>query len=184
MGKKVKKLYFDLIIFSISCLFAFSLIKHGDLDAFIVNVLPVRFLAEFISGILFTSALTTPFSLAMFYVLSDSVHPIQLAAIGGLGAALGDMIIVRIFRYSLFEDISVIKKSLHIKKNTFHIFHNVFFRALGPVLGILIIASPFPDEFGLLLLGASRLNSIQLFLLTYTVNVAGIYLLATGAKLL
>lgn len=181
MPKKLKKLFIDLVIFSISCVLALHLIQNGELDNFIVNVLPVRYLAEFISGVLFTSALSTPFSLAMFYVLSDSVPPLQVALIGGLGAALGDMIIVKIFRDSFFDDVETARKTLKIKRPS-RILHNPFFRFFAPILGVIIIASPFPDELGLMLLGASKLKTSQLLILTYFMNAAGIYLLSLGAR--
>lgn len=181
MSKRVRKLIADLIIFLISCFLAYLLVQSGTVDSIIAKVLPVRFLAEFTGGLLFTSFLTTPFSFALFYVLSESVHPIQVALVGALGACIGDMLIVSVFRNSFFDDFKTLEKTLKLKR-AFHFFHHSHFNHLAPLLGVLIIASPFPDELGLMMLGASKLKTIQLIILTYTVNAAGIYFISAASR--
>lgn len=181
MPKKIKKLIADLIIFLVSVFLAYLLIQNGTLDSFISKVEPVRFLAEFVAGMLFTSFLTTPFSFALFYVLAESVHPLQVALIGGLGACIGDMLIVAVFRNSFFDDFKTLEKTLKLKR-LFHFFHHSHFSHLAPILGVLIIASPFPDELGLMMLGASKLKTIQLFILTYILNAAGIFFITLAAR--
>lgn len=171
----------DLIIFLISIFFAFLIIQNGTLESFIAKVEPVRFLAEFIGGLLFTSFLTTPFSIALFYVLADSVHPLQVAVIGGFGASLGDLLIIAVFRNSFFDDFKTLERTLKLKR-AFNFFRHSHFNHLAPVLGVLIIASPFPDELGLMMLGASKLKTIQLFILTYVLNAAGIFFITLGAR--
>lgn len=181
MSKKVKKLTADFIIFLVSCFFAYLLIQNGSLDYFIAKVTPVQYLAEFVGGMLFTSFLTTPFSIALFYVLSQSTNPLQIALIGGFGAAVGDILIVSIFRNSFFDDFKTLEKTLKLKR-AFHFFHHSHFNHLAPLLGVLIIASPFPDELGLMMLGASKLKYIQLLILTYILNTAGIFFVSLGAR--
>lgn len=181
MAKSVKKLIADLVIFLISCFLAWLLIQNGTVDALVTKVAPVQFIAEFISGILFTSFLTTPFSFALFYVLSQSTPPLQIALIGGIGACIGDMLIVSIFRNSFFDDFKTLEKTLKLKR-VFHFFHHSHFSHLAPLLGILIIASPFPDELGLMMLGASKLKIIQLIILTFILNTAGIFFISLGAR--
>lgn len=181
MPKKVRKLIGDAIIFFVSIFFAYLLVQNGMLDSFIAKVEPVRFLAEFVGGMLFTSFLTTPFSIALFFVLSESTHPLQIALIGGLGACLGDLLIVAVFRNSFFDDFKTLENTLKLKR-VFGFFHHSHFNHLAPILGFLIIASPFPDELGLMMLGATRLKTVQLFILTYILNAAGIFFVALGAR--
>lgn len=181
MSKKVKKLLADLVIFLVSIFLAYLLIQNGFVDSLIVKIAPVQFLAEFVGGMLFTSFLTTPFSIALFYVLSHSTNPLQIALIGGLGAAIGDILIVSIFRNSFFDDFKTLEKTLKLKR-AFHFFHHSHFNHLAPLLGVLIIASPFPDELGLMMLGASKLKYIQLLVFTYILNAGGIFFVSLGAK--
>lgn len=181
MPKRVRKLVADLIIFLVSVFLAFLLIQNGTLEDFIAKIGPVKFLAEFVGGLLFTSFLTTPFSIALFYVLADSVHPLQVALIGAFGACLGDLLIVAVFRNSFFDDFKTLEKTLKLKR-AFNFFRHSHFNHLAPVLGVLIIASPFPDELGLMMLGASKLKTVQLFILTYIFNAAGIFFITHGAR--
>lgn len=181
MSQRLKNLIADLIILLLSCFFAFLLVQNGDLDNFIRAVTPVQFLAEFIAGMLFTSILTTPFSFALFLVLAENIDPLQIAVIGGLGACLGDMLIVSIFRNSFFDDFKTLEKTLKLKR-LFHFFHHSHFNHLAPILGVLVIASPFPDELGLMLLGASKLKTIQLAILTFTINAGAIYFIVMLAR--
>lgn len=181
MSQKVRNLIADLIILTMSCFFAFLLIQYGDLDKFIRIVTPVRFLAEFIAGMMFTSFLTTPFSFALFFLLAKTTDPLQIAIIGGIGACIGDMLIISIFRNSFFDDFKTLEKTLKFKR-LFHFFHHSHFNHLAPILGVLVIASPFPDELGLMMLGGSKLKLIQLTILTFVINAAGIYFYALTSK--
>lgn len=181
MGKKVQKLIADLIIFCVSVFLAFLLIQNGTVDSFINKVAPIQFLAEFTAGLLFTSFLTTPFSFALFYVLAESTNPLQIALIGGIGACIGDMLIVSVFRNSFFDDFKTLERTLKLKR-AFHFFHHSHFNHLAPLLGVLIIASPFPDELGLMMLGGSKLKTVQLAILTFTINTAGIFFICLAAR--
>jgi hypothetical protein len=42
-------------------------------------------------------------------------------------------------------------------------------------LGALIIASPLPDEFGLALMGISRMRALVLMPISFVMNALGIY---------
>lgn len=181
MGKKVKKLIADFLIFCTSIFFAILLVQNGTVDSFLSQVAPVQYLAEFVAGVLFTSFLTTPFSFALFYVLAENTHPLQIALIGGVGACIGDMLIVTIFRNSFFDDFKTLEKTLKLKR-AFHFFHHSHFNHLAPLLGVLIIASPFPDELGLMMLGASKLKTVQLVILTFIINTAGIFFITLAAR--
>ncbi len=183
MSKKVKKLIADSLIFLVSISFAILLLQSGTLDSFIEKVSPVKFLAEFIAGLFFTSFLTIPFSLTLLYGLAGSADPLQIALVAGLGASIADMLIIRVFRNSFFNDFETLERILKLKR-VFHFFHHSHFNHLAPFLGILIIPSPFPDEVGLMMLGASKLKTLQLFLLTFIINTIGIYLISIGTVLI
>ncbi len=181
MDLKNKKLIFDAFIL-ISCfIFAVYLIKSGLLDIFTNKILFISFVPEIIAGVLFTSFLTSPLSVATIYTLSDHLNPIQIALLGGVGAAFGDMLIIKIFRDNLFTDFHTLSRDLKLQK-LFHFFKVSHFNHLAPLFGILIVASPFPDEVGLMLLGASRLKNFQLLILTYVLNSIGILIIALSSN--
>ena len=182
MDKHLKKLLFKTAIFIVSLSIAWWLIKTGFLNNFIDKILAFKFLAEFISGMLYTSFLTTPIAIAMFLVIAQDSNPIFIALLGGLGGALADFLIVRFFRDNS-KDINEASKEFQIQK-LYQILKALHIEFIIPIIGALIIASPFPDELGLLMLGASKLKYHQLFLITYILDTAGILLIVTPINLL
>lgn len=129
----------------------------------------------FLSGIFYTSFLTAPFSVLMLASVDFNLNPYILSAIAGSGAVLGDLFIVKIFR-TLFSAFSFVRheKSFVKLKKTLARYHLDF---ISIVLGSLIVASPLPDELGLILLGASKLSYFKLAILTFLLNGAGILLI-------
>lgn len=183
MDKRNRKLIIDATVLFSSLALALTLIKYGYLQNLILNILPFKFLAEIVAGFLFTSFLTSPLSIAAFYVLSKDGNPFLIAFLGGLGAVLGDIIIVKIFRDSVFKDFQILSKDLKLQK-IISFFHDSHFNHLAPLLGLVIIASPFPDELGLMLLGASKLTYTRLIILTYLLNTVGILLIILTGSLI
>jgi hypothetical protein len=56
------------------------------------------------------------------------------------------------------------------------------FRAVMPFLGALIIASPLPDELGLVFLGISKLKTRYFLPLSFVLNFFGILIIGLIAK--
>lgn len=167
----------------ISLTIAWWLIKSGYLHDIVDRILPVRFAAEIIAGTLYTSFLTSPISVATLIVVAESNNPIIVALLGGVGAVIGDMLIVKFFRDNLSKDVKYVSRELKLRIITkfLNFFHLGF---IIPLLGMIIIASPFPDELGLMMLGATSLKYRELIVLTYVLNTAGILLIVLPANLL
>lgn len=182
MDPKLKKLIFKTLIFAFSLSLAWWLIGSGIFSNLVHMLLPLKFVAEFISGIFYVSFLTAPISVAMLLVLADINNPILTALLAGFGAAFGDLVIVKFFKEKLVKDVDLISRELQLKKvNNFLIKWKLDF--LTPLLGAIIIASPLPDELGLMLLGASNLSYREIAILTYTLNTAGILLIVVPINL-
>ncbi len=139
------------------------------------------YLGAFIAGIFFVSTFTVaPASVVLFY-LAKELHPLEVAFIAGLGSVLGDYIIFRFLKDRVFEEI----KPVFMRLGGFHISHLLatpYFAWLAPVLGAIIIASPFPDEIGITLLGIAKLKSWQFLILSLVLNSLGILIIITLAQ--
>lgn len=180
---KLKKLLFRTAVFILSLSFAWWLIKSGDLQSLVETVIPSRFVTEIIAGVFYTSFLTSPISVAMLVVLAKGENPILTALFAGLGAVLGDIIIIKLFRGGLSVDLSLLLRQLQFERiNRF--LQKLHLSFVIPLLGVLIIASPFPDELGLLMLGASKLKYREIVILTYILNTAGILLIVIPINLI
>jgi len=130
---------------------------------------------SFVLGMFFTSVLTTTPAIVAFVELSSYVPAWKLALIGGAGAVCGDLLIFRFVRSPL---------AAYIVRTASHILARGPFWWLIPALGALIIASPLPDELGLIMMGLSHIRTATFIALSYTMNAAGIFAIATAAQAL
>lgn len=183
MDSKLKKLVFKTLIFAFSLSLAWWLVGSEIFSNLVKMILPLKFVAEFLAGIFYVSFLTAPISVAVLLVLADINNPILTALLAGAGAAFGDLVIVKFFKEKLSKDVDLVTRELQLKKvNNFLIKWKLDF--LTPLLGAVIIASPLPDELGLMLLGASKLTYGQITILTYVLNTAGILLIVVPISLI
>lgn len=183
MDKRLKKLLLKTVIFIISISVAWWMIESGILHTLVDTISPIKYAAEFLAGAFYTSFLTIPIALAMLAVLAQDQNPIVLAAIAGLGSTLADFILVKIIRDNFSDDIYFLTK--HFKVYLFKkILKFLKLDFIIPVIGAIIIASPLPDELGLVLLGVSKLKNYQIIILTYILNTAGILIIVTPINLL
>lgn len=172
----MKKFILKTAIFTLSVLVAWFLIKNGLLSNLIVTILPLKFVSEFIAGMFYASFLTSPISVAMLVVLAKSNNPLSLALLAGLGSALVDILIVKFFREEISADINIVSHQLRFQKiSSFLLRYKLAF--LTPLIGALIVASPLPDELGLVLLGVSKLKYYQIAILSYVLNTVGILII-------
>lgn len=181
MGKSVFLLKF--ICFVIVVIIASWLTQTHYPTQVIEQSLPYWMLACLIAGMFYTSFLTVPFALIAFYILSQHVDPIPLILLGGSGAMIGDLFIVSIMR-KVFVRFSSVKHLTPFFKMLGKRLHNWHLNYLAVILGCIIIASPFPDEFGLILMGASGISYPKLMVASFIANTIGVALIVAPAYLL
>ena len=172
----------DFWIIITSIIVAFFLVKSGLLREILYLTKDFWFLSTFIAGMLFTSVFTTaPAIVALGEIAQSSQSVIPVALLGGLGALCGDLIIFRFMRDRLVEDIvRLIGKAKNGRIR--HIFQLKFFRWLTFFLGALVIASPFPDELGLMMMGMSKAKTSLFIPTSFIFNSLGILVISIIAK--
>ncbi|MDO8579552.1 MAG: hypothetical protein Q7R72_01625 [bacterium] len=179
--RKRRRLFRDGIIVVISVLVAWALAESPFIDRFIFSLDGFYILNSFVVGLFFTSAFTTAPAIVFIAKLAHIYPPYVLALVGGLGALVGDFIIFNFIKGHISEDVSYLfskAKSKRIK----HLFEFRFVRWSMAFLGALIIASPFPDELGLTLMGLSKISPMRFALISYTFNTIGIFVIASIAR--
>lgn len=136
---------------------------------------------SFIEGLFFSSMLTTAPAVIALFESATYVPAWKLSLFGGAGAVCGDMLIFRFVQSKLVEHI--LTAALHPR--VVHLGRRIASGPLwflGPVLGTIVIASPLPDELGLLMMGLSHLRLVQFIPIAFAANAAGIYLIALAAQ--
>lgn len=173
---KYKKLVIKSFIFLLCLSLAWFLVKSEYIHYLLRAISPLMFVSELLAGAFYTSFLTSPLSVGILIVLADEGNPIIIALLAGLGAAIVDLFLVLVFRQHFTKDVLMLKHEPIVKiiNRVLRKYHLGF---TIPLLGVLVIASPLPDELGLILLGAQEMQNKEILVLTYLFNTIGILLI-------
>lgn len=171
----------DLGIIALSVVVAIILAKTGILRNLLATTRELQFVGSFLAGLFFTSVFTAaPATVALVEIFqTNSLFAVAFS--GGLGALVGDLVIFRFVRDYLAKEIFslVDKPKADIVASIFRL---KLFRWLSVFIGALIIASPLPDEFGLLLMGLSKMKTYLFIPLSFLLNSSGILIIGLITK--
>ncbi len=145
------------------------------------SISKLGYMGSFVAGIFFVSTFTVAPASVVLFKLAQAYNPFLIALTAGLGAVIGDFLIFRFLKDNVFEEIKPIFMKLG-GSNLSRLMSTPYFAWLAPVLGALIIASPFPDEIGVGLMGISKLKNWQFLTISFLLNSLGILLIITIAK--
>jgi hypothetical protein len=132
------------------------------------------------AGFLFSFGFTTPFSIGMFITLAPK--NIFLAAIlGGFCAMLADLLIFNFVRFSFMDEFKRLERTGVMKEASklieYSLGHKLKVYLMYAFAG-LIIASPLPDEAGVLILaGLTRIKQKNLAIISWIFNSLGIFVM-------
>lgn len=175
--------YKGLTLVFISILLTIFLSKYHFLNEVLFDLRHIPFLGSFIAGILYVSASTAALGILILSDLAKTLSPIQIAIVAGLGGAVADFTLFRFFKGDLISEITPIYNKLGGKHLTRLMCHK-YLRWSLPIIGAIIIASPFPDELGISLIGLSRIKNYQFILLSLVLDIVGVFLLVSAFSLI
>lgn len=185
MNNELKLAIIDLIIIAVSVAAAVILAEKGILNE-IFNFsgnLKFVFLYSFMAGIFFVSLFTAAPATVAIIRLAENNSLFLIALFAGFGALFGDFIIFRFARDRLSNDFLYLFKMLKINRNA-KIFGSKLVKYLMTAAGALIIATPFPDELGILLMGISKIRIHIFILISFFLNFSGILLMIYVSKII
>lgn len=174
--------YKNILLLVLSLIGFYYLLQQPVTDQAIRQIGNLGYLGAFFAGIFFVSTFTVAPAGLVLYHLAENLHPIEVALLAGLGAMLGDYIIFKFMKDRVFEELAPLFQQVHTPYVR-TLFRSPYFAWLLPFIGALIIASPVPDEVGVSMLGLSRIRPWQFFIVTFSLNALGIFLIVTAAKL-
>jgi hypothetical protein len=174
--------YKNTTLLALSLVAFFYLARTPEVESFIKSIGNLGYLGAFITGIFFVSTFTVAPAAVVLFNLAEHLHPVEVALLAGLGAMVGDYIIFRFLKDKVFEELVPIFKRLHTPYIR-TVFSSPYFSWVMPLIGAAIIASPMPDEAGISLLGMSKIRPWQFFVVTFTLNALGIFIVVTAAQL-
>ena len=178
IASRRKKLIRDGILILLSVVIAVWLYQSKPLEELLKSISGVNFvIGAFLAGIFFASTFTVAIASSVFLLLSKTHNILIIALVGGLGAFVGDSLIFKFLRDDLIADFEYLEKHFG-NKIAKRIIHSKLTLWFLPIVAALMIASPFPDEVGLLLLASIRFKYHRFFLLSFPLNTVGIFVLS------
>jgi hypothetical protein len=169
--------YKNLILVFLSIVLAVVLYRFEAFHSLLLHLGGFGYIGAFIAGVLFVWTFTAATSALILLILAETLSPIEIGLIAGLGAVIGDMLIFRLVKDGLANEIEDIYNHMDHKKHLKKLFHSKYFNWMLPVFGAVIIASPLPDEVGVSLMGISKMGTVKFAVLSYVLNSIRIFLI-------
>lgn len=173
----------NLTLWFISIFIVVFLFRNEAFHSILLHLGGWGYVGAFLAGMLFVSTFTVTFGSLILFILAESLSPVEIGVIAGLGAVFGDFTIFRFVKNNFVDEILELYKGFggrHLSK----ILHTKYFSWTLPVLGAVIIASPLPDELGVSLMGIAKMNVYEFLLLSFLLNSLGIFLIVSAAVLI
>lgn len=154
----------NLVLFAVGVAAAWLLTQTPGFREFLSNLGAWGHLGTFLAGTLFSSVLTVPIATTALLALGKYLPLWELSLVGGMGAMVGDLVILYFIRDGLFSGLKV--KPIRPRH----------FGWLIPLVGAIIIASPLPDELGISLLGLGKIRPQVFMIISFCLNALGIFI--------
>lgn len=173
--------YKNLTFVFLGVIIALVLSRIEAFHQFLLHLGNYGYIGAFIAGILFVSTFTVATGAIILLVLAEKLSPIEIGIIAGLGAVVGDFTIFRFIKDNLVGELENVYNHVDNKHHFIKILHSKYFSWTLPVIGAIIIASPFPDELGVSLMGISKMKTFQFLIVSFLLNAIGIFLVVSAS---
>lgn len=170
--------YKHLTFLFLSIVIGIIIARNETVTKFIGSLGSAGYIGALIGGMLFVSSFSVGTGAAILIALANTLSPLEIGIFGGLGGVLGDFTIFRFVKDGLIDEVKPIYKKLGGDYLT-SMLYKKHFRWILPIVGAFIIASPFPDELGVSLMGISHIETRKFLLISLIFNAIGIFLLVS-----
>jgi uncharacterized membrane protein YdjX (TVP38/TMEM64 family) len=171
-----KEILKDLFILVIAITITISLIESGYLDSFLLEARRIPILGSFVAGFFFTSVFTVSLSSVFLANIAQTYHLPVVVLMGALGAVISDLVLFLFIKERVVKNVeNIVSEAPSVSR----IFKSEMFRFLDPIIGALFIASPLPDEIGLVILGLAHVSAKRLAIITFVLHSIGIFIVAS-----
>lgn len=173
--------YPKLTILILVTILAYFLFKNPQIAAFFSQADETsHYLFSFIAGILFAFGFTTPLAVALFIIINPE-NILLTTAIGSLGSVIGDLLIFNLIRFSFMDEFHRLEReksvreleALSNKEFSRHVRNYLLYIFAG-----FVIASPLPDEIGVIMLaGLTKIRQSIFSIISFILHFVGIWIL-------
>lgn len=138
-------------------------------------------IGAFIMGLLYPAGVTTPASIAGFFILGQSINPVLLALVGAAGAMITDFIIFYFIRHKLVEYLDkfaskYMRANMHLWRHRVN--NHPHLKHLLPLFAGTLVASPLPTEIAIGLFAALKFEIKRFMLYTFVFHAISIFIVS------
>ncbi|OIO41627.1 hypothetical protein COX97_00910 [Candidatus Pacearchaeota archaeon CG_4_10_14_0_2_um_filter_05_32_18] len=180
MKKLFKFKYPKIFLLLVMIVLSYFIFRNPSISDYLSHLGGLGYLGIFIGGILFAFGFTAPFSVGLFISLNPS--NIWIAGIiGGLGALISDLLIFKLIKFSFIDEFNRLRNTKTLKN-----IKRLIQKSIGEKIKVylmyalagILIASPLPDEAGVIMLaGLTKINFKVLAIISFILNTLGIILI-------
>jgi membrane protein YqaA with SNARE-associated domain len=167
--------YKGLLLVVLGITFALFLSTNEFFHTFISNLGAFGYIGAFVAGMFFVSTFTVASAVLVLLLLSHQLPTWQVSLIAGLGATLGNYLLFLFIKEKIVGHVKQFAKTR--KRHHRHLLFQHHSHWLLPFAGLIFMATPLPDELGILLLSIFEMRTYQFVLISFTLKTAGIYAL-------
>lgn len=171
------KKYKSLILFALGFLLAFLLFKVPSVENFFLSLGGLGYFGALVGGIFFAYSFSVGFGVVILLTLAETMPHLLLALVAGFGAMLGDLLVFNLVRKNIKKKITKFYRLLDRQSFLRRVLDRKKFNWVLPTLGMIILASPFPDELGVAMIGESDMKESHFKIASFLLNFLGIYIL-------
>jgi len=162
--------HYNTILFFLVLLLTLESFLTGSLERFLQNLGKYEYIGAIFAGFFYTYGITSPFSVAAFFILADMLDIWLLAFLGALSSIVSEFII---YDFTRIETKKLLK-SQKIRGWKIPKLKYTSLKKLSLIIAGLIIASPLPDELAAVLLGSENYDYKKFLVLAFIFNFLGI----------
>jgi len=181
----MKKLLFGfkypkLFLLIIAIVLAYIIFRNPSVSNFVASLGHLSYLGVFIAGIFLAFGFSAPFAVGFFIILNPE-NILLTVIIGAIGSMIADLIIFRFIRMSFMEEFKRLEKT-KLARGIEHVIDWEFGHIIKSYLMYafigLLIASPLPDEAGIVMLaGLTKVKQHIVGLLCFVLHSIGIFII-------
>lgn len=150
--------------------------------AVVAHIAHAGYVGAMLMGMLYVSTFTVVPATVVLSQLAETANPMLLALAAGAGAVVGDVVIFRVVKDGVLEELRPVFTRIGSTRAAC-VLRSPRLQWLVPVLGALLIASPFPDEIGIGLMGLTGIRLWHFVVLSFGLSSIGILMIVTTARL-
>jgi len=183
MNSKLKILDFkNTIIVVLSIVAAVLILRSQWLYSIIAKLGNLEYAGAFLAGMFFAYGFTTAPAIAVLYMIGANLNPFAVAFLGASGAVLSDFLIFKFMKKEIIGEIKHISNEIHYHPHMSKRWMR-FIKRISPLIGGIIIASPFPDELAAAFLSSINFDTKEFLLLAFLFKFLSILFISSIATI-